>query len=128
MYEYFIYNITNPTIVINSKEQAVEIPAYFNQILHYDINGKCVEMSKNKRYLVGGLNAGVFTDSRAYYSYVPEVTTIAKLDVNNFDRNRRFDIVIKDMSTKTFNYKVEKFNKKKEGCVLEEKDDSYIVK
>lgn len=92
MFEYFVHNIIEPTLVINTKRQAIEIPQKFHQILNYDKIGECYELAANRRYLSGGLNAGIFTDSRVFYKYVPEVETIPKLNLNQPERRKRTEI------------------------------------
>lgn len=129
MYESLIYTIPNPTFVINAQLQSIEIPSNFNQILHYDKNGKCVQFSKNIRYLPGGLNAGVVTDSRIYYTGVPEQPTLSKLDINHFDRNKRCEIYVKELPKNSVSFSITQSNKTPEdSCDISESVDSYVVK
>lgn len=129
MHEALMYNITNPTFVINSQHQAVEIPKHFNQILHYDKEGKCAEFSKNIRYLVGGLNAGVITNANIFYKSVPEIITFPKLNINRLDRNKKCEIYIKDLPKTAYQYTVLSNIAQKQGeCNIVDTNDSYVVK
>lgn len=101
MYEIFAYSIINPTFVIDVVQQAVEIPSRFNQIL--DKTDGCHDLSSNKRYLSSGLNAGILTDSKIFYRSVPEIESIASVNLNEPPRRKRTQIDIKDtFATKEF--------------------------
>lgn len=133
MYEALINTIPNSTFVINGKSQAVEIPKGFHQILRYNVIGKCAEISLNQRYLVGGLNGGVLTDSRIYYTSVPEEESLPDLDidVNNLRGNNKSDIYITKLPKNTFEIPIlkDKFvkNSRNGDCTLKNRNDSYIV-
>lgn len=122
--------IPNQTFVINAKLQAIEIPKGFNQILHYDVNGKCVEFSSNQRYLAGGLNAGVVTDSRIFYTSVPEedFSYDISVDLNTSHRHNKSDICIKALPKDPFKIPYTKAKIEENHCTIEAKQDySYVI-
>lgn len=96
MNEYFSYNIINPTFVIDVESQAVEIPVHFNQIIQSDRNGNCYKLSLNQRRLSTGLNAGVLTNSQIFYTSVPEIPSISKLNLTQQQKRTRTQIDIRD--------------------------------
>lgn len=131
MGDVLMHTIINPTVAINGDLNVIEIPVGFNQILHYDTNGQCVEFSKDQRFLIGGLNAGIVTNSKIYYTSIPEKQVLPKidLDINNLNRNKKYDLYIKDLPQDTFSFSSAKSSKPQQGgdCTIHDSDTSYVV-
>lgn len=127
MYEHYIHSYVNPTFVIDSEYQAVKIPAFCNQILRSDKRGECVEFSSNKRTIVGGLRAGVFTDTQVFYNFVPEISILPNIDLDNLERNRRSNIHINNLTMENFSFNLNKDVNQRYDCNLKQTDDTYIV-
>lgn len=104
MSDYYKQHYSSPVFVINTELQAVEIPSKFNQILGYDMNGNCIEFSKNRRILSSGLGAGVFTDKNIFYKYIPESETIPIIEKHYVKSNKTSTITILDWSMDIVKY------------------------
>lgn len=136
LYEHYIYNIINPTNVVNAQKGGVEIPQGFNQIIGYDPRAECVEIAKNKRYSAGGLNAGILigevhageiVNVKGFYQYLIEVETIPPLNENSFGNHKQRIFNIKNISINEYEFPNNNNVNTSATCNFSASNDSYVL-